>query len=228
MENKERKKQIALLEKRIKKNEEQLAKASTKNPELENKIIDDQGKLLRLENHPARYKSLANKIKKQFVSADEITLKLNKQDIGTLLDALSKASEFQSLRDMYYEIFFRESYAALAFTRKDFSHDQNLREAAKRMGWVSGKRGKGNTFASKIITDMYKQLTLPDHSGPELVFKYKGKNYSSRVSKEVAIGYLTERWGFASERACYSFLKKHKVKGLPSTWKTEGKYKSKN
>jgi len=95
------------------------------------------------------------------------------------------------------------------------------------MGWGSGR---GKTYPTKIVIDMYKGLTLPEgqHSGPRVVCILKGKRYSAPVSKEVAIEYLTEHWKFQSEGACHSYLKQNGVKELPSTWQTDGKYKPKN
>lgn len=103
------------------------------------------------------------------------------------------------------------------YDRTEPKYDKRLRQAAKRMGWTSGKRGKGRTYDPERILEYYKKLISPPNEDEATeIFKVQGEIHQIPVSKEVAIDRLADLFGFSSKAACYTYLKKHKAKGLPS------------
>ena len=103
------------------------------------------------------------------------------------------------------------------YDKTEPKHDKRLRQAARRMGWTSGKKGKGRTYDPERVLEYYKKLiTPPNENEATEIFNIEGKVYEIPVSKEVAIDLLTNWFHFPSKEACYSYLKKNKVKGLPS------------
>jgi len=180
--------------------------------EQEKKIIRDRNKMsatiLQLENHPVQYEDLRERLKAE--KKKELTIKNDSDEYRTIIDALDKASKYNSLRSKNNSYIFKEAAALIALTdgkgTASYTKERrmkNLRKAARIMGWTNTKLGKKSLWPPGRL-DYLKEDYL----------KKIGPN-PSQEEKKLAILEMYKEWGCVSSKELSRNLYKAGLSNIP-------------
>ena len=110
------------------------------------------------------------------------------------------------------------AWANTAFKDKDFSYQENLSEAGRRLGFTKGA----------------KKLTPPFHIppkgkkrrySPQEVTSYYNNLIKSNIDRKDALIKCTKRFEFASNNACSKYLRDNGLKDIPQIRKSTARLK---
>lgn len=178
--------------------------------ENENGLISECNKLLgvidELNNHPVRYENLVERLRNAG-KKEGINVKAGSKDYLTIMDALEKASKYQALCAQNNRIMFKNISAMTALNlgkgTSEYNPVKNLRDAAQKMGWSTGGKGKRASWPPGRL-DFLKQDYL----------EQVGEN-PSQEDKENFINERYTKYGCASPNALARKLTRAGLKNIP-------------